>query len=617
MDHEATREGAAEEFLRRFREASVQGEALAVVNGDWRGFGEAVATAPEALGAALDTDARMAPAGPVYIQAASFASAACDRAGVIVAADEKFRAWIATPERARADLRNVDAATATVSFLLHDGGAFDVIAIGSLNCARRWPLSPNVRAALEDGRAGFGLIANRPTSADVWAPGVVFDFTQAETRFARAFMTLGDVRRAAASARISYETARDVLKSVMRKAGVRRQSEFVSLCAALQAGETPLDVRLENALQGLFALTVRQARAACLIAQGRGRRDAARDLGISESVLKDEMRQVYTACLTPSAASLAALVGQVRALAAFVEAGDVDTSLMALERGRLRLLPRQGRKGRIAFTDHGPSNGVPTLLLHTATTSRHNPAAYTAALQARGVRPIALDRPGFGLTDMVEGDYLGESARDLVDILDALDLARACVLARGGTMVLSRFAALYGARLERAVVINPEPPATADAKRVGPAASVKALVYRRPELIEPLARHLTRRISAPLVEALVLSMLDASAADRAVLKDREVRAAYVRATQQCALQGGAGFIAVARSEPGEMPSAIADGSMITILCGAQDPLYDAADSLPHWQAVWPGCRSEIFADAGRLLHLQYPERIAAALTLRG
>lgn len=612
------RSGAAQRFLERFREASAQGDALKVINGDWSGFGDAVAEAPHELKDALESDAQSAPAGPAFIVPSSFGSAACDREGRIVVADAKVRLWTPCFERARIELRGFEPCKARITFLLHDDGRFDVVAIAAPKIARQWPLADEVRTSLEEGRARFALIATgpvSPTEQTSWTPGDLFGFTVSEMRFARAFLMSGDVRKAATSVQISYETARDVLKAIMRKAGVRRQGEFITLCAALQAGETPANVRLEGVLQYLFALSARQAHAALLIAQGYGRRDAARELGVSESVVKDEMRHVYAACLTPTAAALAGLVAQVRALSAFAEAGDVDASLMSVEPARLRLLPRPERAGRIAFTDHGPPNGVATLILHTATTSRHNPTCFISALQACGLRPIALDRPGFGLTDMVEGDYLVESARDLVDVMNALRLARACVIARGGAMVLSRFAALHPDRLDRAVVINPEPPASADAKTSGPAAAVKALVYRRPELIEALAGHLSRRVSAGLVEALVLRMLEASPADRAVLNDDAVRSAYVKATQQCALQGGAGFAAVARCEPAEKPSAIADGSMITILCGGQDPLYDAADSLPRWKAVWPGCRVEIIAEAGRLLHLQYPQRVAEMLSV--
>ena len=98
-----------------------------------------------------------------------------------------------------------------------------------------------------------------------------------------------------------------------------------------------------------------------------------------------------------------------------------------------------------------------------------------------------------------------------------------------------------------------------------------------------------------------------------MLSDPEIRAAYVLATQQAALQGGAGFRAIATTEPFETARPIPDGSMMTIVCGSQDPLYNPADSLPSWQAAWPGCAVVLVPDGGRLVHFQKPELIAGLL----
>jgi pimeloyl-ACP methyl ester carboxylesterase len=67
------------------------------------------------------------------------------------------------------------------------------------------------------------------------------------------------------------------------------------------------------------------------------------------------------------------------------------------------------------------------MILHTATTGRHLPAAHVAALQARGLRVIAFDRPGTGLTDMIE-------------MIDALSIERTGLVARGGSIVMVYFA---------------------------------------------------------------------------------------------------------------------------------------------------------------------------------
>lgn len=110
-----------------------------------------------------------------------------------------------------------------------------------------------------------------------------------------------------------------------------------------------------------------------------------------------------------------------------------------------------------------------------------------------------------------------------------------------------------------------------------------------------------------------MQVVGGSEADRRTLADPEILSGYVRATQQSAMQGGAGFLAIARSEPHDSVVALADGSAITILCGEQDTMYAAADSVPYWQSIWPGARAQVVPGAGRMLLFQRPDLIAAAL----
>ncbi|WP_198669352.1 hypothetical protein, partial [Blastomonas sp. UPD001] len=86
---------------------------------------------------------------------------------------------------------------------------------------------------------------------------------------------------------------------------------------------------------------------------------------------------------------------------------------------------------------------------------------------------------------------------------------------------------------------------------------------------------------------------------------------------QSAMQGGAGFLAIARSEPHETVQRLDDGSRITILCGAEDTMYAASDSVPYWQSLWPGSRAEIVPGTGRMLLFQRPDLVAAALRGEG
>lgn len=542
--------------------------------------------------------------GPAFLNPGGFISVLCDADGVVLPADG-----------ARLD-RLPSRGAARVSLLSAPDGRTSVAAVVAAQDAADWPLSDPVRAQLARERDGYAAILCRPLSAidPVKAEAArAFGLTRAEARVAAGLVHSGDLRSAATWTRIPYETARKAAKSAMRKAGVRRQGELVGLWVSLQTGEAVTEPALVAALADLFRINARQGRIAVAVADGGSRKDAADALGVSEHVVKTELKAVFAAMQVPTVAALSVLVNEVRILARIVQATSMETAGPTGAAEPLRLIPRIGRPGRIAVADHGPRGGVPVLILHTATTSRHNPTSFVRALQSHGIRPIALDRPGFGLTTMVAGDYLEQSAQDLADILDTLGLTRACFLARGGGMVLSRFAARWGERIGRAVVINPEPPSALDRRRVGLTGAVKGVIYGKPWLTGALAAYLGRNASAGIVERLVMRSLESSEADRAVLRDPEIRAAYVLATQQAALQGGAGFRAIATTEPFETARPIPDGSMMTIVCGAQDPLYNPADSLPSWQAAWPGCSVMLVPDGGRLVHFQKPELIAGLL----
>jgi pimeloyl-ACP methyl ester carboxylesterase/DNA-binding CsgD family transcriptional regulator len=544
-----------------------------------------------------------AESGPAFLNPGGFASAVCDDDGIVLFADDA---------REGGRLDRIPARNgARVSLLTRRDGRTSVAAVVAPQGAADWPLSAAARSRL--GRERYAVITCRP----LWAIDPVkaeaaraFGLTRPEARVAAGLAQTGDLRGAAEWADIPYETARKAAKSAMRKAGVRRQGELVGLWVSLQTGDAVTEPALVTTLADLFAIGARQARIAVAVADGGSRKDAAAALNVSEHVVKTELTAVFAALQVPTVAALSVLINEVRILTRIVQATSTEQGISAEP---LRLIPRIGRPGRIALADHGPRGGMPVLILHTATTSRHNPVSFIRALQAHGIRPIALDRPGFGLTSMVAGDYLEESAQDLADILDTLEIERARFLARGGGMVLSRFAARWSQRVRRAVVINPEPPSAADRRRVGLTGVVKNIVYGKPWLTGALAAYLGRNASAGVVERLVLRSLDSSEADRAVLSDPEIRAAYVLASQQAALQGGAGFRAVATTEPFEAAKPIPDGSMMTIVCGSQDPLYSAADSLPSWQAAWPGCSVVIVPDGGRLVHFQKPGLIAELL----
>ncbi|MCU0882386.1 MAG: alpha/beta hydrolase [Hyphomonadaceae bacterium] len=588
---------------------------MEVLGEDPDGFSAAIDLAPASLGEALEADSATAPAGPAFVRPDGFASAACDAEGRLIHADPAFRAWVLPRDQVRAALDRFDPDRPTLSFLVEDRGKFIAVAAAPLAHTRGWPLSGEVIDSLRSGKAQVAILAKCEEPGSSAMAALFRDtlgLTGLEARVCAGLVRMGDARRAALSVSVTYETSRDALKTAMRKAGVSGQAALVGLLVRLSAGE------LSGGTAGAvicdtLGLTPRQARIALAYGDGNTHAAVARLAGVSAHVVKAELASVYTQLGVSTAAGLSRALGQIAALSGLAEASSVD--LLPDQSGRepLRMLPRRGgRQGRIAFSDHGPAGGHPTVIIHTATTGRHLPARHVAELQAHGLRPITFDRPGTGLSDMVDTGQIDHTAHDIADILDSLGIERASVIARGGSMALTRFAALHPHRLDRGVALNPEPHPKEDRSFAGYFGTCKRLVFQQPALIEAMARHLSQRASRSTVAAMVKKALAASPADTATLEQPDFMAAYVRATQQAALQQGAGLIAISRWESQAHDIPLDDGRAITILAGDQDPLYRHEAAMARWSKVWPGCQIEILADAGRLLQFQHPGMVAAA-----
>lgn len=608
-------EADARRFLTAFAAATSDGDPLRIIGEDPQGFSAAIATLPDALGNALAADNHAGPVGPARVNTHAFASAACNIDGRVIAHDSAFASWLGSQTDANAVLERFVAERPSITFLVEDRGRYVAVAAAPLATARNWPLAPHVRASLEAGRATIAVLARLEPEHDADSRTTfarAFALTSLEARTCAALVRAGDARAAAEMAGISYETARSVLKIAMKKVGVATQPALVRLIMQLNVGEIA-PPRTARVIADVFGLTTRQAQVALALAAGHSRTQTATITGLSSHIVKSELTAIYEKLGVNSLARLCRAICEIEALSALAEACSVDLHTTDGRPEPLRLLQRTDRAGRIAFSDHGPAQGRPTIFIHTSTTGRHLPPAHVSALQQLGLRPISIDRPGVGLTDPVDGPLLRETALDMIDVLDALMIERACVVARGGATVLAAFAQQHPARLDRAVALNPEPRKAEDTMFSTFAGLGKRLIYQQPALIGILARHLSQRAASGTLAALMRKALANSPADLKTLAEPDFMANFVRATQQAAQQNGAGFIAIAQTNIIDADLSLADGAHITILAGTQDPLFLLQDGLARWQAIWPGCTVKQVPDAGRLLQFQHPDLIAKAL----
>ena len=122
-----------------------------------------------------------------------------------------------------------------------------------------------------------------------------------------------------------------------------------------------------------------------------------------------------------------------------------------------RIKLRSGLEVRVL--ESGPTGGEPAVLLHGWVASSYSFRHALALLPKRGIRAVAIDLRGFGLSDkpLRRGEYSLDAYRaDLEDVLDKLALARPVLIGHsmGGGIAL-HYALRSAERVAGIVLINP------------------------------------------------------------------------------------------------------------------------------------------------------------------
>ncbi len=115
--------------------------------------------------------------------------------------------------------------------------------------------------------------------------------------------------------------------------------------------------------------------------------------------------------------------------------------------------------GQVSYRDIGPRDAkVPLLLIHQAWMSMVEFAQIQDELAAIGYRSIAVDTPGYGMSDPVPmGTTIPQLADNLVPVLDALKINKAIVVGHHtGSLIAVAFAARHPERVT-ALVLHGNP----------------------------------------------------------------------------------------------------------------------------------------------------------------
>lgn len=579
-------------------------------------------SAPAALGGLIETDAAQARFLPL-LDAQSIAAALLDAHGVVQMASRVF-----SEERGE---RYIDAALADRALrsgkpvvvpvaVDNDTGSESAIFVYASAAAAfpLWHLPPELTAAAPAGKVVV-LTTLAARAGPIERACAAFGLTAAQIRVVSAVIRAGSIKAAAAKLDLSHVTARETLSEVYRRTGARRLPELVGLLSSLAFGLLPSRADHTELLVDVWGLTQKQASISLLVASGASREEAARTLGLSVAVVRKDLEQVFATLRVTSSSELARTVSTMSMLGALLGATRGQLGFSDPRAEPLRLLPRADGT-RIAWSDYGPPGGRPVLIVHSSMTSRLAPSGLVAALQAEGFRVLSIDRPGFGMSDPIPGLRAGEhdpfdaAAGDVVALLDTLRLPTIDIVARGGAQAVLAMARRAPERLGKVVLVNPDPPTSADGRRHGPLGAFKEAYFRRPELIATFARLLAGSLTRERLDRMVRQSMRGSPPDEAAAADPRIAEDYWRSVRMFATGRIEGYVneQVAIARGGE-PSPMGGLTHWSILIGGHDTMHDPRHVERYWGAVLPDSNIELAPDAGRFMAMTHPERVARAL----
>jgi pimeloyl-ACP methyl ester carboxylesterase/DNA-binding CsgD family transcriptional regulator len=480
-----------------------------------------------------------------------------------------------------------------------------------------WNLPDKLRAAAAQHPAGsialFAGNAAEPLEGAVAA----FGLSPLQQRIVTGVVRTGNVRRAAEQAGISYNTARETMAAVTHRMHLANTPAVVQAVVAAAFGVLPGDVDGPVQLADILCISERQARIALLIASGEAREAVAESIGTSAAVIKKELQILYASFGLQSAAELARLITEAQALRQFARSIDNPPGFLDVSIEPSRFLMRPNGRGTIAWSDYGPASGRPVLIVHSNWCCRAVPRPLLTALQKQGWRPIAVDRPGFGATQVGKSsreDPFSQAVEDVLQVMDGAHIRTIPIIARCGAQFVHAFKSAAPDRVGPVLLVSPTPQADAGGKRWGTVGAFKEAFYRSPRLVEMFFRVISAQFTFDRVAYLMRSITRGSPSDEALCDDSQFIRDRFRALRPftCGNYVG-GIMEELVISHGGWDFAALDVDDWAVLQGAQDPHNDVDEVRDYWARLLPRARFETIDGAGRFMTSSHPELLVERL----
>ncbi len=198
----------------------------------------------------------------------------------------------------------------------------------------------------------------------------------------------------------------------------------------------------------------------------------------------------------------------------------------------------------LGYAEYGAPGGKPVLHFHGCPSSRLEGRLADAIALRLGIRVIAVDRPGYGLSDFKSSRAIAEWPNDVVALADALGLERFAVMGlSGGGPYAAACAALSPERVTKAAIVSGVGPLDAPGAMAGMMwlnRAAFALSHRAPWLLGGVFGFLLPVLRRDPDRFFRWAAAVLSEADKAVLAEREPREVFAQSALEAFRAGTRG-----------------------------------------------------------------------------
>lgn len=473
--------------------------------------------------------------------------------------------------------------------------------------AAGWNLPAPVRDAVDAHDGGkIALSVNSAEGAEALLDAAKsYGLHGLEQRVVVAIVRTGSGRAAASLTGLSYATVREAIAKASKQMNAPNLPALVKKLVAAAFGVLPGEHDGAAVLADMLPLSDRQATIALMIADGLSRKEAASALRVSPAVVKKELETIFAVLGITSAAELARLVVEVRALRLFARSTDGTLGFFDPSIEPTRFLSRPNDREIIAWSDYGPSSGRPVLIVHSNWSCRAVPRPLVIRLQAAGWRPIAIDRPGFGSTHlgtMTKSQPFHQAIADTLQILDRLRIKKIAIIARCGAQFTVALKAAAPERVGPVILVSPSPPTVSSGKRHGVVGVIKEAFYRSPRLIDFYFRVICAQLTLARTERLTRAIVSGSKVDERLCEDEQFIRDRFRAIRPFSTGNLAGAIieehVISYDSFSLVPVENRDWAIIQ---GGDDIQFHLNDVKKFWMPMVPHSKFIDVPDGGRFM----------------